>query len=486
MGSIWNIIILCCGIIFSWLVKSIYRQRNLPHGPIPIPFFGNIISLAHNTHTTLTKLADFYGPVFTIWFGTKPIVMVNDYNVALEVFSKNGLKFSARPNFISKVLTKNKTRLPFMNYSSRFIRNQNICRNACDVNEAYFESCMRNINQDFEIKMKSKLASNDFDPADDIASYVTTLMSQIIYGVDLGIKFSDINLPGDKNLMSIANTTNQFILLRLLNMSGYLRYKAFITKRDSICRDLFEKSLKNIDQASLSTMIVNVLNEHMKDVDVMESEILCSDLFIFGVEDLCAAFKWMLLYFITWPEIQIKVQEELDKMKTNPNEPNNEKYFTVDEAMSIPYLQAAVWETIRLSSLNPLSSLHATTDCVTLRGYKLPKDTCVCVNLNTIHHSFKYWDHPYEFNPSRFLDWTAKGEKLRDINSMKGFLPFGSGVRKCIADKLTMKILTSAMANLLYKFHFDVSPWNMKTGLSPHTTRLVLVPNSYLVSVSER
>ena len=479
MSSVWNIIYLCCGIIVTWLVKSIYRQRHLPHGPVPLPFFGNIISLAHNTHTTLSKLADFYGPVFTIWFGTKPIVMVNDYNVALEVFSKNGLKFSSRPNFISKVLTKNKSRLPFMNYSSQFIRNQGICRNACDVDKAYFEECVHLVNTDFCAKMKAKLLSNDFDPAEDIATCVTKLMSRIIYGAELDIEFTDINLPG--NFLSIANTTNQFILLRLLNMGGYLKYKAFIKRRDEICRNLFVKSLKNKHKATMASMIVNILNEHYKEVDVMESEILCSDLFVFGVEDLCAAFKWMLLYFITWPEIQIKVQEELDKCNiTN----SHDKYFTVDEAMSIPYLQAAVLETLRLSSLNPLSSIHVTTECVTLRGYKLSKDTCVCVNLNAIHHSLKYWDNPYEFNPSRFLDF--KGEKIRDIYSMKGYLPFGSGVRKCMADKLTMKMLTSLMANLLFNFHFDVSPWNMKTGLSPNTTRLVLVPNSYFVRVSTR
>ncbi|EDL17943.1 cytochrome P450, family 2, subfamily e, polypeptide 1, isoform CRA_c [Mus musculus] len=66
--------------------KQIYRSWNLPPGPFPIPFFGNIFQLdLKDIPKSLTKLAKRFGPVFTLHLGQRRIVVLHGYKAVKEV-----------------------------------------------------------------------------------------------------------------------------------------------------------------------------------------------------------------------------------------------------------------------------------------------------------------------------------------------------------------------------------------------------------------
>ena len=44
----------------------------------------------------LEEVANKYGPVFTMWLGPEPMVIVSDIDIGREVFRKN--EFSGRPS----------------------------------------------------------------------------------------------------------------------------------------------------------------------------------------------------------------------------------------------------------------------------------------------------------------------------------------------------------------------------------------------------
>ena len=464
--------------ILIWFLRLFYRQRNLPHGPLPYPIIGNIPFLNKDTHEKLDRLANEYGPIFTLWFARTPIIIVNDIQAAEEVFAKNGSKFSDRPDFINTIITKRSSRLPYMNFCPKFQRNQAICMQACQVDESYLDEVLSKSLLDMCEVFESKASMNSFQPSDTLRNAVMKLMSEIIYGTTFkNATFSDFNLPGNKYIFNLINATSIFQPLRLIRPGPYLQFKRFIENRENILGQTFDESLKTGNSRSIMSNIINGLREKDNDNCLKQAELLCSDLFLVSIEKLAATLDWMFLYFITWPEIQHQVFEELRSIR---HESCNNVVSLV-EIQKIPFLQAAVYETLRLSSLNPLSTVHKTNDIVTLKGYTLRKGTCVCVNLNSIHHNPKYWDEPYQFNPSRFLDGTS----LININSIKGFFPFGQGVRKCFGEGLTLRILTSIMANLIMHFNFDVSPWHLRPSLSG-TSRLILVPEEYHISISKR
>ena len=480
--------------VLVWFLQIFFRQRGLPNGPFPYPLLGNIPSFYHDTHLKLDQMSQRYGAIFTLWFGRTPVVIVNDFASAEEVFLKNDTKFSDRPDLINKLITKRLCRLPYMNYCPKFIRNQAICRKACLVSMPYLDTC---ISKGF-LQLKEKLevkstACKDFIPTSILNDTVMDLLSNLIYGSPVqNATFADFNLPGNRSVFSLANTTNLFRWMRLFQMKKYLKFKDYVLNRERILQKLFDKQRasrynKDTDNSTTHSQdtIMNVIIQALIDEKISETldlcedeaEILCSDLFFVSIEKIAAALNWMFLYFVTWPEIQLQVYEKIS---------NNQKdlsYISVETASKIPFLQAAVYETLRLSAMTPLSTLHQTNDNVTLKGHKLSKGTWVCVNIKAIHQNSRYWDEPYQFNPMRFIDLDTG--KLRNLNTMKGFFPFGAGIRECLGNDLSIKLLTTLMANIVLNFNFDMSPWHMKPSLTG-SSRLILVPNPYFITMTKR
>jgi cytochrome P450 family 2 subfamily U polypeptide 1 len=70
----------------------------------------------------------------------------------------------------------------------------------------------------------------------------------------------------------------------------------------------------------------------------------------------------------------------------------------------MPYTEACVLETLRISSVVPLSLFHRATEDVVVGGVLIPKDTTVISNLYGVHHDPTIWGKNVEdFVPERFL-----------------------------------------------------------------------------------
>ncbi|GAY62211.1 hypothetical protein CUMW_215960 [Citrus unshiu] len=70
------------------------------------------------------------------------------------------------------------------------------------------------------------------------------------------------------------------------------------------------------------------------------------------------------------------------------------------------------------------------------------------------------WENPEEFNPERFIDRSVdfKGQNFE-------FIPFGAGRRICPGMHLGIASVDLALANLLYKFDWEMPPGMKKQDL---------------------
>uniref|UniRef100_A0A8C8XMS5 unspecific monooxygenase n=1 Tax=Panthera leo TaxID=9689 RepID=A0A8C8XMS5_PANLE len=95
------ILVLC---LSCWLLLSLWKQNigkgKLPSGPHPLPFIGNILQVdVKNIGKSLYNLSKTYGPVFTLYFGMKPAVVLHGYKAVKEALIDLGEEFSARGSF---------------------------------------------------------------------------------------------------------------------------------------------------------------------------------------------------------------------------------------------------------------------------------------------------------------------------------------------------------------------------------------------------
>ena len=122
-----------------------------------------------------------------------------------------------------------------------------------------------------------------------------------------------------------------------------------------------------------------------------------------------------------------------------------------DDVQQLHYLKLIIKEVLRLHPPAPLLVPHECMQDCKIKGYNIPKKTRAYINVWAIGRDSRYWHDAEAFIPERFED--------NDIN-FKGqhfeLIPFGSGRRICPGMALGVVAAELALANLLYRFDWDL------------------------------
>uniref|UniRef100_A0A8C9Q3I1 unspecific monooxygenase n=1 Tax=Spermophilus dauricus TaxID=99837 RepID=A0A8C9Q3I1_SPEDA len=116
----------CLLLLSFWRHRS--RRGKLPPGPTPLPIIGNILQIdVKDISKSLTNLSKVYGPVFTLYLGMKPIVVLHGYEAVKEALVDHGEEFAGRnsiPIFKRSIIFSNgKTWKEIRRFSLMTLRN---------------------------------------------------------------------------------------------------------------------------------------------------------------------------------------------------------------------------------------------------------------------------------------------------------------------------------------------------------------------------
>lgn len=91
---------------------------------------------------------------------------------------------------------------------------------------------------------------------------------------------------------------------------------------------------------------------------------------------------------------------------------------------------------------------------VQLGDLTVPAGTELLIPIVAIHHDPSLWGNDAnDFNPGRFAGGLEQAAK-----HPMAFLPFGQGARRCIGQNLAILQAKLAVAMILQRFSFDLSP----------------------------
>ena len=147
-----------------------------------------------------------------------------------------------------------------------------------------------------------------------------------------------------------------------------------------------------------------------------------------------------------YPEIQERLHSDIDN--TIPNS----RYPSLEDKEKLPYVEAFITEVQRFANVVPLVVPHCVTsdnDAI-FEGYRIPNNTAVLFNIDSIFTNPNCFENPMLFDPQRFLD--ADG---RVVNP-KEWIPFSLGRRVCLGEAVARMELFLFLTSLIQ--HFDFRP----------------------------
>ncbi|XP_062959279.1 cytochrome P450 2C18-like isoform X2 [Cynocephalus volans] len=421
------VLVLCLSCL---LLLSLWRQssgrRKLPPGPTPLPLIGNTLQLSvKNIKQCYRNFSKVYGPVFTVHFGMKPVVVLYGYEAVKEALIDMGEEFSGRGKFPVVERTNKGHGIIFSNgkrwmetrrFSLMTLRNFGMGKRSIEDRIQEEARCL--------VEELRKTNASPCDPTFILGCAPCNVICSIIFQNRFDYK--------DQNFLN-----------------------------------LMEKFSENIRiQGTLW-----ILEKHIQPSEFTIENLIStvSDLFIAGTETTSTTLRYGLLLLLKYPEVRAKVQEEIDRVVGRHRSP------CMQDRSFMPYTDAVVHEIQRYIDLVPNSAPHAVTRDIKFRNYLIPKGTTIFPSLTSVLHDDKEFPNPEMFDPGHFLDESGNFKKS------DYFMPFSTGKRICVGESLARMELFLFLITILQNFNLKsvVDPKDLDT--TPPNSRSLSLPPSYRI-----
>uniref|UniRef100_F7FVU2 Cytochrome P450 family 2 subfamily C member 19 n=1 Tax=Callithrix jacchus TaxID=9483 RepID=F7FVU2_CALJA len=440
------VLLLCLSflLLFSLWGQSSGRGK-LPPGPTPLPIIGNILQISvKDIGKSFSNLSKVYGPLFTVYFGTKPVVVLHGYEAVKEALIDNGEEFSGRSIFpVSQRTSKDLGRFPIC-----------VAAESSPCDPTFILGCAPcNV-------ICSVVFQNRFDYKDE---NFLTLMKRF-----------------NENFKILSSPWIQFCNNFPLLMDYFPGPHNKLFKNVALTKSYIWEKIKE-HQASLDVnnprdFIDCFLIKMQQEKDNQESEFTTenlvgtvADLFVAGTETTSTTLRYGLLLLLKHPEVTAKVQEEIDHVIGRHRSP------CMQDRSHMPYTDAVMHEIQRYIDLVPTSVPHAVTTDIKFRNYLIPKGTAIMTSLTSVLHSDKEFPNPKTFDPGHFLD------KNGNFKKSDHFMPFSAGKRICAGEGLArMEIflfLTTILQNFNLKSVGDIKNLNTTSA----SKSIVSLPPPYQI-----
>jgi cytochrome P450 len=102
--------------------------------------------------------------------------------------------------------------------------------------------------------------------------------------------------------------------------------------------------------------------------------------------------QWFSALIPSYPEVQRRAQEELDRVVGRDRLPD------IEDEQNLPFCRAVIKEVERCHNPFWLGTPHVASEDFTYNGHFIPKDTVLVLNTWTMHHDEKRYPEPHMFN----------------------------------------------------------------------------------------
>ncbi|XP_055976819.1 cytochrome P450 2C9-like [Sorex fumeus] len=404
----------CCLLLSFWKQSS--QKRHLPPGLTPLPVIGNILQLVvKDISKSLSNLSKVYGPVFTVYLGMKPVVVLHGYEAVNEALIDFGEEFSARGSFpMAERATKGNGIINSNGKKWKDIR----CFSLVTLkNFGMGKRSIENRVQEEACCLVEELKKTNASPCDP-----TFILGCAPRNVICSIIFQHRFDYRDPHFLSMMEKLNENFMISSPWLQLCNAFPVLIVLPGS-----HNKVFKNID--FFKSYVFEKTKEHQESLNISNPR------------------DFIDCYLI--------------KMEKEKHDKNVE--FTLENlTVTATDLFAAGTETKSTTLMYALLLL-----------LKYPEGTNIIISLASVLHDEREFPNAKVFDPGHFLDESGKFKKS------DYFLTFSAGKRSCAGESLTQMELFLFLTTILQKFNLKSVVDLKDLDTTPVAKVLTSVPPSY-------
>ncbi len=351
--------------------------------------------------------------------GTQRAVVVSSEKAIKDVLINKQEHFSDRPPSVRGQLLVGDNDIAFSNDSAMWRYKKKHLLRAIKLH-GDTQKQLESLTLTNSLGMLQEMENNEskyLDPSNLFSKFIISNLMGLVYGYSTNESVAKIKEIAER-VAKLMGPSGPAILIDICPSLRFL-FPIIRTNYEKIQkagRDAEQtfKSFTDLHKEKKETQNSKVSIDHFLDLlgqnsddDIKLKEI---DVIMVAVDIVMAGFD-TTYYFLTnlvgilvnHPHIQDRAYQEIVKVigKRTPN---------FEDRQKIPYMEALIMEALRYTSITPLSLPHYSCCDSEINGFFVPKDTIIFPNLWHLHHDEKFWDSPWDFDPSRFL--TGNGEVI--------------------------------------------------------------------------
>eukprot|EP00252_Welwitschia_mirabilis_P024932 TRINITY_DN7614_c0_g1_i1.p1 TRINITY_DN7614_c0_g1~~TRINITY_DN7614_c0_g1_i1.p1 ORF type:complete len:529 (+),score=55.43 TRINITY_DN7614_c0_g1_i1:301-1887(+) len=489
MAAFW--VVVCSFVLplfsFLWISSSIYRRREATSSsglPKPYPLLGHLFEIIRNKNRieswmteilaeSQTQTVEIQVPGHSTW-----VLTANPKNVQhiLSARFQNYPKGREMSSYLSDFLGdgilvvdgepwKTQRKIAAQEFTSKSLR----------------QFLLETVNAELRDRLlpildKASDERSDVDLQDLLKRFAMDNVGKLALGVDL--ESLDPSLQSLKEVFDAFDTAQQLLYLRFNEISPIVwKFKRFFncgsekTLRRCIAvvkaftdevirrrREELQEMQKNDFKESgrdLLSRFVALQHKQQKDTDKEKSlkdetlrDIMIN--FLFAGRDTSSsaltAFFWFLL---SNRSVEDRIRDEIGQiLSARTAENTSDILFSYEELKQMKYLQACLWETMRLIPPVPSDAKSIAQDDVLPDGRKVKGGWMIGYHVYAMGRMKRIWgDDCLEFRPERWI--CAEPEELQEKLSPFVYPVFQAGPRICLGKDLALIQMKAIAASVI-------------------------------------
>ncbi|CAL1263852.1 unnamed protein product [Larinioides sclopetarius] len=458
------------------LMTAVYlalRDKDLPPGPIGLPYFGYWIFLNNaNCHLKLDALKKKYGDITSFTFTGRLFINLGSVKAIREAVITKSDYFGERMSGYNLMTLLFQDGVAFTNgeqwkIARKFFlvllkeRGANSIKTS--IARPLYDSIKSTVN---DLKNKNGEPVNLIEL---LTHKCNTTLRLTLFG-EVGVSEEKVRKFNEMYAVQVESMTPMAMLLNgtfakyflfpfVPNYSATLKCKK---KMERLLYDIIDEHKKAYDPENPRDIIDEFFVERDKRQSKGDStaqyftdKLLMGSLMQFmgdGVLSVASFTSLLMKQLLENPEEQEKVYKEIVEVIGLDRQP------TIEDKSRLTYFNAYILESLRTSDFFNFFPSQECTKETTIGGYRIPKGAVLLVNFYSSHHDPEVYEEPEKFNPSRFI--LTDGKKRPELP-----ISFGVGKRSCLGEGFVMMQVFLLLTTLIQNFQLKMAEGKKKISL---------------------